>query len=91
MRRWLLPLALIAALSLPLFAAAPASAGFSGECPDGYQPIPIAVIQGIDSRPGVAHHAAAADVNHNQIVCFQFQGAQGRGGPRLTDDIPFQP
>jgi hypothetical protein len=72
--------AFIAALALPLLTPAPVSAGGSqSECPDGYDLIPIAIIQAgeFGPRPGIARAAAAADVNHDELVCYKFRGARG--------------
>jgi hypothetical protein len=79
---------LIAALALPLLAPTPASAGNIGDCPEGYYgPNPIFVYQNSDYPRGIARAAAAADVNHNELVCYQYRGQ--RGALTFIDDIVY--
>ncbi len=67
-------------------------AGFDSNCPEGTVPIRIEQIQSSqDWRPGLARSAAAADVNHNGLVCATVRGSQDNPGYGVTfvDDIPI--
>jgi hypothetical protein len=87
MRRFVLGLALAAAVAVPL-GSTPVSAGSQGGyCPDGYYgPLAIQEIQLYDPRAGIARAAAAADVNHDSYVCYKERGARG---VTFKDNIPY--
>jgi hypothetical protein len=85
--RYLLILAaFIATLTLPLLTPAPVSAGVPRSCTGDYVGISIEFFQQSDFPPGIARYAAAADVNHNGIVCFKERGSRGL---TFIDDNPI--
>jgi hypothetical protein len=94
MRRFLLGLALTAAVAMP-FGSTPVSAQilYPGYCNEdaGYQgPIPIAGLQEYGIPRGLARQASAQDVNHNGFVCYKLRGSDSQRSERsvtFADDF----